>query len=121
MTIKISVVIPVFNEAEAIITLIKKIDNVLSRNYRGNFEVLLVDDGSSDNTEEVLAKEKTNFSWLKIITLARNYGQSTALQAGFDFSRTWLYRVFLEKRFHARKTRHFRELLIIHGALSTGT
>ena len=50
MTIKISVVIPVFNESGAITTLIKKIDNVLSKNYQGNFEVLLVDDGSTDNT-----------------------------------------------------------------------
>ena len=59
MTIKISVVIPVFNEAEAITTLIKKIDNVLSKNYQGNFEVLLVDDGSTDNITEVLTKDKT--------------------------------------------------------------
>ena len=75
MTIKISVVIPVFNESGAITTLIKKIDNVLSKNYQGNFEVLLVDDGSTDNTYEVLIKEKTHFNWLKVITLARNYGQ----------------------------------------------
>ena len=86
MTIKISVVIPVFNESGAITTLIKKIDNVLSKNYQGDFEVLLVDDGSTDNTSEVLEKEKKRFNWLRVITLARNYGQSTALQAGFDFS-----------------------------------
>ena len=48
--------------------------------------MLFVDDGSTDNTTEVLEKEKIGSSWLKIITLTRNYGQSTALQAGFDFS-----------------------------------
>ena len=86
MTTKISVVIPVFNEAEAITTLINKLGNVLSKNYPSDFFFLFVDDGSTDNTTEVLEKEKIGFSWLKIITLTRNYGQSTALQAGFDFS-----------------------------------
>jgi glycosyltransferase involved in cell wall biosynthesis len=86
MTIKISVVIPIFNEAEAVTSLIQKIDNVLSKSYVGKFEVFLVDDGSTDNTNELLAQKKMGLDWLKVITLARNYGQSTALQAGFDFS-----------------------------------
>lgn len=86
MTIKISVVIPIFNEVEALPYLVNKLDAVLSQNYPGKFEVFLVDDGSTDKTGDVLEEFKKKFNWLKPITLTRNYGQSTALQAGFDFS-----------------------------------
>ena len=86
MTIKISVVVPVFNEVQALACLIEKLDVALSEKYLGKFEVFLIDDGSTDDTNKVLTKKKMDFDWLKIITLARNYGQSTPLQAGFDFA-----------------------------------
>nr|ADI17492.1 glycosyltransferases involved in cell wall biogenesis [uncultured beta proteobacterium HF0130_04F21] len=87
MKIKISLIIPILNEADAIPLLIEKTSVVMAQNFKNNFEVILVNDGSTDNSEEAIAKHEKNFSWLRYISLSRNYGQSTALQAGFDFSR----------------------------------
>ncbi|OUW01530.1 MAG: glycosyltransferase [Betaproteobacteria bacterium TMED156] len=87
MTKKLSLVIPIFNEENAIASLVDKLNFALNEKYSNNFEVILVDDGSIDNTSEVLSEIEKSYYWLKTITLARNYGQSTALQAGFDFSK----------------------------------
>lgn len=78
---KISVVIPVFNEIDNVDDLVSRLGEALSSL---DFEAILVDDGSSDGTGARLAELATVRSWLKPIYLARNYGQSTAMQAGFD-------------------------------------
>ena len=81
---KISVVIPVFNEIDNVDDLVSRLDEALSSL---DFEAILVDDGSSDGTGVRLAELATTREWLKPIYLARNYGQSTAMQAGFDAAR----------------------------------
>ncbi|WIM05503.1 MAG: glycosyltransferase family 2 protein [Candidatus Nitricoxidivorans perseverans] len=78
---KISVVIPVFNEIDNVDDLVSRLGEALSSL---DFEAILVDDGSSDGTGVRLAELATTREWLKPIYLARNYGQSTAMQAGFD-------------------------------------
>ena len=47
---------------------------------------MIVDDGSTDGTNSIITELENTFKNLKVISLARNYGQSTALQAGFDHS-----------------------------------
>ena len=79
----ISIIIPVFNEAKNIEPLAKKI-KVSLKNF--NYEVIFINDGSSDDTEENIKKTikiNNNFSCLNF---KRNYGQTAALQAGFDFA-----------------------------------
>ncbi len=83
----ISVVIPILNESEAIPKLLGMLKQTLTENFENNFEVIIVNDGSTDSTEKILNKCEAELSWLKTINLARNYGQSTALQAGFDASK----------------------------------
>jgi glycosyltransferase involved in cell wall biosynthesis len=81
---KLSVVIPVYNEEASVERLVQAIDEAFSPSFDGDFELILVDDGSRDATAkrlEAFAKER---AWLKPLFLVRNYGQSTALQAGFD-------------------------------------
>jgi glycosyltransferase involved in cell wall biosynthesis len=83
MTSLVSVVIPIYNEIENVDELVARIDQALTP--RGlAFEAILVDDGSKDGTGIRLAELATTRTWLKPIFLARNYGQSTAMQAGFD-------------------------------------
>lgn len=85
----VSVVVPVFNEQDNLTDLVDQIEAALAplaAAGRG-FELLLVDDGSTDATRGLLAELAATRPWLRPLTLIRNYGQSTALQAGFDHAR----------------------------------
>lgn len=75
--IKISIIIPVFNEAKNINFLIKELKAVL-KNIKQKIEIIFVDDGSTDETFNCLEKIKE----IEIIQLRKNYGQSSALDAG---------------------------------------
>lgn len=85
MTIKqdISVVVPLFNEDESLPELAEWIDRVMVEN-NFSYEVLFVDDGSKDNSWEVIEKLSAENSSLKGIKFQRNYGKSAALQKGFE-------------------------------------
>jgi dolichol-phosphate mannosyltransferase len=85
MTKKISIVIPSFNEESNISELVQRLTAVLiTVPYR--YEVIFVDDGSSDNTLEVLKTVNginKNFYYLE---LSRNFGHQNALKAGYDYA-----------------------------------
>jgi glycosyltransferase involved in cell wall biosynthesis len=78
----ISVVIPAFNEAESLPELISRIAKV-EHGMKMTFEILIVDDGSRDNTLEVLRNLKKEHKNLKVISFRRNYGKSAALSQAF--------------------------------------
>ena len=80
----ISIVIPIYNEEANIDKLTESILTALSDI---EYEVLFINDGSTDNSEkEIQDKIKSN-SHIKLINLRRNYGQTAAMQAGFDHSK----------------------------------
>src|SRR5690242_1232741 len=83
LAMRVSVVIPVYNEEENLPELAERVGAALARSGR-DFEVILVDDGSRDHSAAVLAELAATRPWLKPLYLIRNYGQSAALQAGFD-------------------------------------
>jgi glycosyltransferase involved in cell wall biosynthesis len=79
----ISIVVPLFNEEESLPELVAWINKVMQANAF-TYEVLLVDDGSTDNSWEVIESlTKLNAS-LRGIKFRRNYGKSAALQVGFQ-------------------------------------
>ncbi len=81
----LSVVVPVYNEEENIPELIERIWGSLSDvNY--SFEVIVVDDGSTDRTADVLRSLKARYRQLKVVIFRRNFGQSAAMTAGFDLA-----------------------------------
>ncbi len=82
----VSIVIPVFNESENLPELVARIDAAMTPTGR-RFELILVDDGSSDGSQAALVALARARPWLRPLALIRNYGQSTALQAGFDHAR----------------------------------
>jgi glycosyltransferase involved in cell wall biosynthesis len=82
----VSVVIPVYNEAENLAELVDRVEAALAPGGR-SFELILIDDGSRDASGVLLATLAQTRPWLRPLTLIRNYGQSTALQAGFDHAR----------------------------------
>jgi glycosyltransferase involved in cell wall biosynthesis len=79
---QISVVIPLFNESESLPELMAWIDRVMQANQYA-YEVIMVDDGSDDNSWEVIEQMKGSFPSLKAIRFQRNYGKSAALNEGF--------------------------------------
>jgi len=82
----VSVVVPVYDEAENLPELAAQVEAALARTGR-SFELICCDDGSRDGSDRVLAGLAATRPWLRPVYLARNYGQSSALQAGFDLAR----------------------------------
>jgi len=83
---KYSVVVPAYNEAESLPRLIDEIEHVM-RGLGESFEAVIVDDGSTDGTLEVLRAEAREHPWLRYVSFERNSGQSAAFDAGFRASR----------------------------------
>jgi glycosyltransferase involved in cell wall biosynthesis len=79
----ISIVIPLLNESESLEELSLKIDSVMKENSF-NYEVIYVDDGSTDNSWEVIRNICDKNKSFKAIKFLKNYGKSQALHAGFN-------------------------------------
>lgn len=82
----LSLVIPCYNEQENVPTLLERVGGALSR-IDGPFEVLVIDDGSTDQTPALLADGQSKYPWLRVIRMAQNSGQSAAFEAGFAAAR----------------------------------
>jgi len=82
----ISVLIPVLNEEENVIPLYEKVVSVLKEMER-DYEVIFIDDGSSDDTLNRLKPICRRDPGMKVISFSRNFGQTAALSAGIDFSK----------------------------------
>ncbi len=78
----ISVVIPLYNEAESLPELEQWIGRVMSANGF-SYEIIFVDDGSTDNSWEVIKRLRQNNPSVKGVSFRRNYGKSPALNTGF--------------------------------------
>jgi glycosyltransferase involved in cell wall biosynthesis len=82
--LRISVVLPVFNETDCILEVLNELITVLEGEKFEKYEVIPVDDGSTDGTfEKILQISKLNQN-IKPLQLARNFGQSAAMACGFD-------------------------------------
>ncbi|PIY02102.1 MAG: glycosyltransferase [Bacteroidetes bacterium CG_4_10_14_3_um_filter_31_20] len=81
----ISVVIPLYNEAESLPELFVWIKKVMLE-HKFSFEVVFIDDGSNDNSWQVIEKLSSNNSEIKAIKFRRNYGKSAGLYCGFETS-----------------------------------
>ncbi len=83
-TPELSIVVPVNNETANIRPLVEAVREALSGM---DWELLLIDDGSSDDTRDRIALEAATDDRIRLLALARNYGQTAAMQAGFDHAR----------------------------------
>jgi dolichol-phosphate mannosyltransferase len=83
----VSVVIPCFNEAENIPTLATRVHDVFKTLEGYDYECLFVDDGSTDDTPEVLRALSVDDPNIRPLRLVRNAGQSAALVAGLQHAR----------------------------------
>jgi dolichol-phosphate mannosyltransferase len=83
---KLSVVVPIHNEAESLPVLHEELTAAL-KDFAGGVELVLVDDGSTDGSLEILRALERDDSRVRLVALDGNHGQSAALAAGFEAAR----------------------------------
>ncbi len=80
--LQLSIVIPLLNEEESLPELVEWIERVMNE-HSFSHEIILIDDGSTDNSWGVIESLKEKYTSLKAIKFLRNYGKAAALQVGF--------------------------------------
>jgi len=78
----LSVVVPLYNEEQSVVPLVEAVRDALAE--QPSWELVLVDDGSRDATVAIAAGQAAADPRVRLVCLARNYGQTQAMQAGFD-------------------------------------
>jgi glycosyltransferase involved in cell wall biosynthesis len=84
--VAVSVILPAYNEASNLVEVVPRLLGVLEQ-HAPDHEVLVVDDGSDDGTTDLMDKLSVLQPEVRVVRLRRNFGKSTALQAGFDRAR----------------------------------
>lgn len=82
---KISVVTPIYNEAKNVPILVMELEEVLS-GTGSEYEIITINDGSKDNSFEVLSELAKKDSHLKVVNFRNNFGQTSAISAGVDYA-----------------------------------
>ena len=82
----ISVVVPLYNEEENVVALYRELSDVL-QSMDTNYELIFVDDGSSDSTVANLLEDSRNDPHIFLIEFRRNFGQTAAMAAGFEHTK----------------------------------
>jgi glycosyltransferase involved in cell wall biosynthesis len=84
----VSIVVPIYNEVESLPHLIAAISSNLEATGLP-YEIICVDDGSSDGSQDLLKQLANNRTNLTAVLLRRNYGQTAAMAAGFNYASGW--------------------------------
>lgn len=82
----LSIVIPMYNEAENVETTLKRVEEALLASFQGSFEIIPVNDGSIDGTLEILEKVAQENKKIKVVSYTKNAGRGKALRSGFKAS-----------------------------------
>ena len=83
---KISLSVPVYNERGALAPLFEKVQRVMRAHYGDDWEIIFVNDGSHDGSEKLLDDLASKNPEVKVVHFRRNFGQTAAMMAGFDFA-----------------------------------
>ena len=83
---KISIIIPSYNEAEALPFLYERLNKLMEDNKNYEFEILFVNDGSKDNTLEIIKQYRENDKRYCYVDFSRNFGKEIAMMAGLDYA-----------------------------------
>lgn len=82
----ISLTVPVYNEREALASLFENVQAVMHQHFPENWEIIFVNDGSQDGSAEFLDGLAEKHPEVKVVHFRRNFGQTAAMMAGFDFA-----------------------------------
>ena len=80
---KVALIVPVYNEHETVETFVKTVNEKLAPELE-HIEIVFIDDGSSDNTVELIEKLQENDKKISLIRLSRNFGKEAAMSAALD-------------------------------------
>ena len=83
---KVTLLIPVYNEEAMLPTLYQRLIELVNRNAVYEWEILFVNDGSSDTTLECLRRLRQQDKRVNYVNLSRNFGKEVAMLAGFDYA-----------------------------------
>ena len=81
----ISLTVPVYNEKDALLPLFERVKTVMD-DHGIPWEIIFVNDGSLDGSAEILDGLASKYPQVKVIHFRRNFGQTAAMMAGFDFA-----------------------------------
>lgn len=81
----VTILVPAYNEKDVLDMLYDRLLKIMNDNSSYNFEILFVNDGSKDNTLEIIKKLRDKDKRVCYVNLSRNYGKETAMIAGFDY------------------------------------
>ncbi|MBQ7006372.1 MAG: glycosyltransferase family 2 protein, partial [Oscillospiraceae bacterium] len=85
MSVRYSVVVPVYNEEAVLLACYARLTNVM-QSLMQDYELIFVDDGSRDESGEILAKLCAQDHHVRLVTFSRNFGHQAAISAGMDLS-----------------------------------
>lgn len=83
---KISIIIPAYNEHDALPFLFERLNNLTSKIPNYEFEFLFINDGSKDNTLELIKEQRNIDSRVSYVSFSRNFGKEIAMMAGLDYA-----------------------------------
>jgi glycosyltransferase involved in cell wall biosynthesis len=83
----LSIVVPCFNEGDGLDAFFGRLESALAKLGRYDYEIVCIDDGSRDNTLEVLCRHAARNPCIVVLELSRNFGKEAALTAGIDAAR----------------------------------
>ena len=83
---KVTLLIPVYNEEAMLPTLYQRLIELINRNSTYAWEILFINDGSSDRTLDVIRQLRQTDSRVNFVNLSRNFGKEIAMLAGFDYT-----------------------------------
>ena len=84
MNIKLSIIIPVFNEENTVGLILKKVNKVSLKNIEK--EIIIIDDGSTDDTKKIIKKSIINKKGVRLITHKKNQGKGSAIKTGIKIA-----------------------------------
>ncbi|NJL40670.1 MAG: glycosyltransferase family 2 protein [Leptolyngbyaceae cyanobacterium SM1_4_3] len=86
LQLNLSIIVPIYNEVECIPHLLDQVSQILKASHL-SYEIICVDDGSTDGSTELLQQQAKLRKDLRVVVLRRNYGQTAAMAAGFNYAR----------------------------------
>lgn len=83
---KVTLMIPAYNESAVLNKLFVELDSLMARHKEYDWEVLFVNDGSKDDTLDIIKEKRVHDDRYCFVNLSRNFGKEKAMAAGFDYA-----------------------------------